>query len=107
MSSPVDIGRLGEEAVRRDLARQHYTDIRVNTYGAGATDITAKSPATDLQFFQVKTAVSPNTPDGLDEEERVAIKARATRNDGTAYLAQVQLDRNHKVTNIDYTKLGV
>ncbi|MGA8905783.1 MAG: hypothetical protein WB661_12340 [Candidatus Bathyarchaeia archaeon] len=105
MSTSVDIGHLGEEAVRRELVRQHYSDIKVNTYGAGATDITAKSPATDLQFFQVKTAVFPSTPDDLDEEEKAAIKARAKRNDGTAYLAQVQLDRNFNVTNIHYTKL--
>ncbi len=106
MSQPVDIGQLGEKAVVNDLASKGYIGIKRNTRGPSSTDIEATNTHGRKQLFQVKAAVSPNTPNDLSPSEITAIMSRAARIGASAYQAKVQLSSNFsRIAPIRYTKL--
>jgi len=91
MMNPVELGRIGENAVANLLRAEGWTINEQNTQGAGSTDIDASKDGKRI-LVQVKTSVAPNQPGTLDSQELRNIKSRAARTGATAYLGQVQLD---------------
>ncbi len=89
---PVDIGEKGEKIVVEYLKKvKGYSDVKLNTQGAGATDIEAVGTKTCL-LVQVKAAaVQPNVPSHLTNDEETRIKSRASNIAAEAWEARVIL----------------
>jgi hypothetical protein len=100
----VDIGRIAEEAVVKNLRDQRWTRIIFNKYEFG-TNIQANNPGGALQLFQVKTAVAPDVPAGLSEVEKAALITRAKRIGAVPYEVKVQLNKKFVATSIRYSHL--
>lgn len=93
---PVDIGRSGEEVVKKRLQEKGWEITSHDTRGPGSTDLEAEAGGKQI-LVQVKTAVPPNDPASLSSEEECNIKARATRISAWAYEARVWLTQPPKV----------
>lgn len=94
--SEAEIGHAGERHFVSSLKANDYTIIQWDTKGEGKTDIVASKNG-QLCLFQVKSAIEPNLPAGMSEEEEIAIRRRAVQYSAWAYLIQIQLDFNLNV----------
>ncbi|MHA1228649.1 MAG: hypothetical protein ACTSPV_18140 [Candidatus Hodarchaeales archaeon] len=100
-----DVGLAGEKAVVNWLNQKGWEITRWDTDAPGATDIEARSGNKKL-LVQVKSAIYPNQPSSLSEEEERNIKSRATMKDAEAWEARVVLDRSLNPMNIEWRKLN-
>jgi hypothetical protein len=103
VSSSVDIGLLGEKALVDYLRSSKYTNILWDSKSSGS-DIEGANQNGARQLFQVRTAVLPESPGKLTEEEKAAFKARAENKGAQAWQARVQLTSDHQLSgNIEFT----
>jgi hypothetical protein len=105
LAEAVNVKRIGEEAVVDNLKQEGWTGVVLNVRGPNLTDIQAKNPGGAMHLFQVKTAVSPKTPNNLSDVERTALISRARRMDAVAYQVKVQLNEKYTATRIQYSQL--
>lgn len=99
-----EIGNIGERHVTAWLQSKGYRCHR-NTELPGSTDIEADGPA--RLVVQVKTAVYPNSPANLNDDEQRGIAARANRNQRQAWLAQLVIrDEGTVIGNVFWTRLN-
>lgn len=105
-ASAVKIGHTGESLVVTYLKAKGYRITSWDTQGPGATDIEASGTQATL-LVQVKTAVWPNNPVGLNSQERQALASRASRKRAQAWEAKVTLDSSLRlVGEIAWRKLN-
>jgi Holliday junction resolvase len=87
MLTAAEIGNIGEKHAAAYLRANGWSCYQ-NTQLPGATDIEATSGNRSL-LVQVKTAIHPAPAAYLSTEELNAIKSRARRIQGEAWLAQI------------------
>jgi hypothetical protein len=105
MLTAAEVGTIGEQIAATWLKANAWEVYR-NTKLPGATDIQASSGSRSL-LVQVKTAVFPNLPVFLNNDDKKAIVTRANNNGNEAWLAQLQInDKGALVGKITWTKLN-
>ncbi len=103
MLTTTQIGQQGEQCVVQWLQANGYT-TNWNTRLPGSVDIEARGA--EYLLVQVKSAILPDKPATISDEEIRNIKARAARLGATAYWAQVQLNSSlQQVGDIIWRKL--
>ena len=103
--SEYDIGEAGERIVVNALKKDRWI-VNWNTKGPGATDIEAQKDLRKI-LIQVKTAIYPNKPAELSNDERGRIMSRAKSLGAEAWEAKVVLDSSlRQVGEIFWSRLS-
>ena len=83
------VGRTGERVVVRSLTDEGYVINAWNTASPAPADIDATRERVHI-LVQVRSAIYPNEPTNLTQEEAQHLKSRATAISATPVIATVQ-----------------
>jgi hypothetical protein len=102
--TPVEINYLGQAIAQFDLERQGFV-WKWNTSIPGSTDIEA-TKGSEGRLVQVRTAVHPQEPRGLGQDETQRIKAKASQMGYEPWLVQITIKEGDSAAKtIIWTKL--
>ena len=87
--TPVEIEYIGKAIATIDLERRGFA-WKQNRWITGSTDIEATKGA-EGRLVQIRTAVHPQEPPGLSQEETQRIKSRSSQIGYEPWLAQITL----------------
>jgi Holliday junction resolvase-like predicted endonuclease len=102
-----DIGHAGEKHVENWCISKGFRNVIRNTWQPGGVDIQADGGANNNIVIQVKSAISPNQPATVTNEERAAIIARGKKLGRIPYGAYVVMNGETKLMgDINFVKFG-
>jgi len=89
-----ELGRQGERAVKRDLeSRFPGARVELSPGSRSKTDVEAFFPRDNLLWFiQVKSAILPQKPVWLNEDEQRGLNSRASKHGAVPIVAWVWFD---------------
>ncbi len=91
MATVQEIGRAGEAHVVEQLQGRRFTIRAWDTESPSAADIEAMGGKKHV-LVQVRTSMSPDNPESLNEEEAAAIKTRAAGLGAEPWQARVTMN---------------
>ena len=89
--TPEEITEIGERHVMADLTAKGFFCLR-NARSPGAREIEAFRGTEQVSLVYVKTAVQPDVPDDLSDEDSARINSRAARMGWNACLVHVRIN---------------
>jgi hypothetical protein len=92
-----DIGHAGEKHVENYCISKGFKNVIRNTWQPGGVDIQADGGANNNIVIQVKSAISPNQPAVVTNQEKAAIIERGKKLGRIPYGAYVLMDGNTKL----------
>lgn len=104
---PADIGHAGEKHVENWCISKGFRNVIRNTWQPGGVDIQADGGTNNNIIIQVKSAISPNQPIAITDQEKAAIIARGKKLSRIPYGAYVTMDANTKlIGEISFVKFA-